>query len=105
MTVDSPVRARLSFAPFRSRDQCAFTSVVLTRVSPFRSPKAGQGNKCVFFCILRLISFCIVLYFEFYFHIFNVASFDELCIKVISVIFAFILVLRLPFVVSKVNQP
>ena len=27
--------------------------------------------------ILRLISFCIVLYFEFYFHIFNVASFNE----------------------------
>ena len=58
-----------------------------------------------FFSILTLISFCIALYFEFYFHIFNVASFDELCIKDISVIFAFILVLRLPFVVSKVNQP
>ena len=60
VTVDSPVRARLGFAPFRSRDQCFFfTSVVLTRVlvnyarlacpfCPFRGPKAGQGNKCVF---------------------------------------------------------
>jgi len=51
VTVGSPVRARLSFAPFRSRDQCVFTSMVLTRVlvdyarlaSPF-CPLCGPKN-------------------------------------------------------------
>jgi len=60
VTVGSPVRARLSFAPFQSHDQCVFTSMVLTQVlvdyarlaspvCPFRGPKAGQGNKVCFF--------------------------------------------------------
>ena len=72
---------------------------------PFRGPKAGKGNKVYFFYVLSFIRVCFERYFQFYFHVFYVASFDKHSHRVISVIFAFILVLRLPFEVSKVYQP
>ena len=62
-------------------------------------------KECGFFCP-KFISFCIALYFEIYFHAVYVASFAaKRSHQIISVIFAFILVLRLPFVVRKVYQP
>ena len=110
VTVGSPCAAKFHAISFMwlvcfANMVVKFLSKVSPFVSPFHSPKTGQGTWVYFPMSGNLISFCISLYLELYFHVVNLASFDKHLYQVISVNFAFILVSLLPFVVSQAYHP